>query len=222
LQHAPFADDRAKEISVSSVILDIIDDVNIAIGDKFKDKQHMLTEIDRQLKVATEEMHLIESVNHTIDEKAFVTRYKLFMDDVCRDIFKYKLDMKRMQALYAYVYVAATRKKETVFSTGLVFAGFGRDEYLPVLQQCIVDGMSDGLFRYWQNDYTKLSDETAPLSFMSPFAQSDIAFLFIEGIIGKYLDFLEILVTQVLNDKSESLVREYVHEKDEELVEEAR
>jgi hypothetical protein len=222
LQRSPFADRRAKDFSISSVIFDIIDDIRIGIGPEIKDKQHMLTAIDRQLKESTDTMQLIGTVDYAIDNATFIDRYKPFIDDVCKDMFRYTLDAKHIQALYAYVYLAIARKKETAFSTGLVFAGFGRDEYRPVLQKCIVDGMDDGIFRYWQEEYINLSDEDAPLSFIRPFAQSDIAFLFVEGIVDKYLYFLKTLVTEVLNDKSESLVRDYVRDKDEQRVEGAR
>jgi hypothetical protein len=222
LRKAEFANPIWKEISICSVILDIIDDFSRQM--KYASRRDMLTEFDRVLQKSNEVVDHIETIDGDFSEIDLMDRYKSFADDVCedKDLFKFKLDAKRIPQLTQFVCKMLVRKHESAYSTGIVFAGFGEREFLPVMQRCIVDGLDNGLFRYWQEDFVDLSADKAPLSFIRPFAQSDVAFLFVEGIVSKYLDFLSILITRVLDDKSSSLVKEYVPNDDERIVENER
>jgi hypothetical protein len=191
---------------------------------KYTNKQEMIGEIDRVLAEQNKHIDDIDVLDSILTEKTFLSRYKKFVKTIFggREMFKYKVDTKRISQIMELVYEIVVRKHETVYSTGVVFAGFGRDEFLPVLQRCIVDGADFGLFRYWQADFVNLSADDAPLSFIRPFAQSDVAFLFVEGIISKYLSFLDAVITAILDNKSSALIKEYVADNDEKIVEAER
>jgi hypothetical protein len=115
-----------------------------------------------------------------------------------------------------------TRRYESEYSTGIVFAGYGTNERLPALQECICDGFDDGLFRFWNEKTINLGDDDAPASILTPFGQADIAFLFVEGIAVQHVKFIETALSAVLKDKSDTLIKDYVSDSDEKIVETAR
>jgi hypothetical protein len=57
---------------------------------------------------------------------------------------------------------------------------------------------------------------------MRPFGQADIAFLFVEGIAVQHVDFIQTALSAVLKDKSDMLIKDYVADADEKVVEAAR
>jgi hypothetical protein len=67
-----------------------------------------------------------------------------------------------------------------------------------------------------------MSLDDASNAYVRPFGQSDIAFLFVEGIVEQYITFLRVALSGILNDKSTTIVKEYVRDDDERIVEVAR
>jgi hypothetical protein len=215
-------DEASKTQSIASVFLDIIEDLHDDIKSKYKNKLKMLAEIDRQIAASRTAIDPIETIEDFPDETVFSKKYKKIIKSLADDIFEYKLDSKTAKILVSFVFNVSSKRLESAFSTGVVFAGFGGTELLPVMISVIVDGMDDGVFRYWQDDSADLSGDNSPVAYIKPFGQKDIAFLFIEGVIAKYLQFLDTVVSTVLDEKSRSLVDDYVSDPDEKIVENER
>jgi ATP-dependent protease HslVU (ClpYQ) peptidase subunit len=125
-----------------------------------------------------------------------------------------------LSAMITACFEACRRALPSGAETGVVFAGFGEAELLPVVQELCIDGQLDEKVRAW-TVRTRNMNETDSGGMVIPFAQSDIAHLFIEGLLPDYLDFVARTMKGTLDRKSRELVKDYVPEA-EKLVEEAR
>lgn len=67
-----------------------------------------------------------------------------------------------------------------------------------------------------------MNEQNMKPSYIFSFAQSDIAAVFMEGIAPKYLDFIELSLQHILDEKSESLISDYIKNLDEKSVEMSR
>lgn len=107
------------------------------------------------------------------------------------------------------------------YETGVVFAGFGEQEIMPILEEWIVDGKYGDKSRAWKERRRDLNVKDTSPAYILPFGQSDIAFLFMEGLQINYLEFIESTLNGVLEEKSARLIKDYVPESDR-IVETAR
>lgn len=109
------------------------------------------------------------------------------------------------------------RQSESSFETGVVFAGYGEDEILPCIEHWVVDGKYGTQARAWIERQHDLNGNNAPSGLVIPFAQSDIAYLFMEGMQLDYLEFIEKTTSGILQKKSERLIDEYVAQQDRDV-----
>lgn len=101
------------------------------------------------------------------------------------------------------------------YETGLVFGGFGEDEFFPCLSKIIVDGKSAFGVRWWDlHKPIVMQTWKASSAYILPFGQGDIAHLFIEGIDEGYLRFMKATILGALGKKSQDVVESYVSEAD--------
>lgn len=105
------------------------------------------------------------------------------------------------------------------YETGLVFAGYGDSDIFPLVDHYTVDGRFKEQVRYWHESHGDLESDNAQCRVMT-FAQTDIARLFMEGITNFYLTFIEVAVRSILDEKSKELIKNYVADEDEQIVEE--
>ncbi len=113
------------------------------------------------------------------------------------------------------------RQYESSFETGVVFAGYGKNEIFPAVKGLIVDGKSASGVRVWTDSEQNLNKKDAPSAIIQPYGQSDIAYLFMEGLQLDYLDFIKKTIKGFLDEKSRRIVDEYVPPQ-EKLVEKER
>lgn len=123
--------------------------------------------------------------------------------------------------LVTLCYERTRRKFSSSYETGVVFAGYGSEEILPCLQEWIVDGRHGADARAWMVNSVNLGVKNSPPAYVIPFAQKDIAYLFMEGVQLDYLDFINTTLGKVLDEKSKRLIDQYVPH-DERVVELAR
>ena len=101
------------------------------------------------------------------------------------------------------------------YETGVVFGGFGSEELFPCLSSVVFDGKSACGVRWWNQPTEINMDQWKKSSaFIIPFAQGDIAHLFIEGIEEGYLAFLETTLRGALIEKSRNILKSYVPEQE--------
>lgn len=166
--------------------------------------------------------------NNEYDEKSlslqlFCDEYGDFIDEVINEYAETKITEEIRRLARKASFELFTRQWPSDLHTGIVFAGYGRQEFLPSLQSIAVDGNSIFGVRWWKlrNGTIKETDWQDASAFIVPYAQDDIAHLFIEGVEISYLEFLEKTVKAILNKKTDDIVSKYVKDKDEKIVESA-
>jgi hypothetical protein len=224
LRQANFSDEQTADISIAGVILDILTDFENDL--KYNSKSQMLSEIERQAKRSSEAVLTIDQIDPFLEKGVFHKKYKSNVKLLSRDVFKYRPDDRHLDILVDFVYSIISRKIESAYHSGVVFAGFGGKEYLPSLLHYIVDGKNDDIVRFWAEERINLASDESSSSYIRPFGQSDIAFLFVEGMIHQYNTFLATaireILREILKEKSRQLTADYIHDADERVVETAR
>ncbi|MBD1549297.1 hypothetical protein [Roseibium aggregatum] len=135
-----------------------------------------------------------------------------------------ELEMHVTKGMHSHMITLCFERARRAFKspteTGVVFAGYGDKELLPVVVQLCVDGELDEKVRAWQVQEENMNTgETS--SAILPFAQADIATLFVEGTLPQNIRFTEKTLLGALDKKTDDLVDDYVPDA-EKVVERAR
>lgn len=98
----------------------------------------------------------------------------------------------------------ATRKIFPVNCTGIVIAGYGKDENFPSIFSIEVDGIVRNVMKYEITyDISVMKDFSAAII---PFAQKDVIYSFIEGIAPENLEYLLGYLEKYLDDYSKIIL----------------
>ena len=100
--------------------------------------------------------------------------------------------------------------RESSLSSGVVFAGYGSAQLLPQIIELRFDGRFRGKARCWQIKDNDLNRDGASRALVIPFAQSDIAYLFVEGMLPNYLEVIEKSMEGFLNRATLDILSSYV------------
>jgi len=90
--------------------------------------------------------------------------------------------------------------------SGVVVAGFGKDEYFPSLQHFETDGIVDGKLVIQERGYEDISREPNERATIIPFAQGEMVARFMDGIDPEYLALLERSVVGLMTRFSDFLM----------------
>lgn len=148
----------------------------------------------------------------------------MFKSDVykfCSDVFMTHITKTSLASILALCYEIYRRAVVSGAETGLAFAGYGRQEIFPSLVSYIVDGKNGDTIRAWYEEGSShdVNEECASDGVIVPFGQSDIANLFLDGIAASHLRWIRGYAKLILREKSEKLLKLYVHDDDERVVE---
>ncbi|MGR3514313.1 MAG: hypothetical protein ACU0GG_16245 [Paracoccaceae bacterium] len=145
----------------------------------------------------------------------FDVAYGDLVDDVIDNNSEFSVSAHLRKELHKFAWDAVRKSIASGHQTGLVFAGFGRNETLPCVSSVYCDGQTDFGLRKWPSgnsvDMDRWKQSTA---FILPFAQDDIAHLFIEGIEEEYIGFLDTTISEALSKRSEDVIKKYVSSAD--------
>ncbi len=163
---------------------------------------------------------VMEDISKSVEDKP------ILFDDFARDQFRERhgaevkgfleeqLDVLITQpvlsAMITACYEVSRRALPSGAETGVILAGFGDDELLPVVQELCVDGTLDGKVRAWTKRVLDSNNADFSGGAVMPFAQSDIAHLFIEGLLPEFIEYTSRTLQGTLNRMSEELVNAYV------------
>jgi hypothetical protein len=149
----------------------------------------------------------------TIDRARFDATYADFIKTSVEELFKPRtFDQASLSKLTEYLFEWLSRERASDFSSGIVIAGYGAEELFPYIAHFEVDGRALDCTRIWLRNswnYNKGSDKTSGGRII-PFAQSDMLYLFMEGISIDYINFLRSSIGGILTKKSKSLIENYV------------
>lgn len=97
--------------------------------------------------------------------------------------------------------------------TGIVFAGFGDAEFLPVVESFWVDGIFGGILRHQRYEYLSGNMNESPLLRILPFAQSDSVYRFLQGVDPSYKKesdlYVDGLIAQIRTHVHSSIADKY-------------
>jgi hypothetical protein len=97
-------------------------------------------------------------------------------------------------------------KQPLAGQTGVVIAGFGRDDMFPSLVGYEIDGVLLNRPIFWQSHNVVLDQNQGAV--VVPFAQDDMIRLFVEGVTPAYEGFIESYFRQIITGLSEMVVSE--------------
>ena len=89
--------------------------------------------------------------------------------------------------------------------TGVVIAGFGSDEYMPHLQQLMVEGVVLDRPIYRVDEVMEITSDHEQGSFVHGFAQADVISLFMEGVAPDYQRFVQSYLGNIIDEFARAL-----------------
>ena len=150
------------------------------------------------------------------------------VDQAIPSIFENLPLTKALQTRLRRIALAPLSKSLRRAASGIVFAGFGDEDYMPRLIGYEIDGVIET--EVVMSDYIReadISHRPDEEAYVSGFAQSDVIHLFMEGVLPQYEDFVEGYLGKVIDRFEEVLsealpddlqaVRERLNEAREEL-----
>jgi len=121
------------------------------------------------------------------DIKNFIQKQKKSIDISQKQIFeKFPISQKAQEGLYVLSANVFCRFIEQIqFNvSGVVIAGFGKNDIYPSLKSYLVSGISDNRLNFRAEKLHKIDTNNSAL--IIPFAQSEMVFTFMEGVDPKY------------------------------------
>lgn len=207
------------DLNIYTIMLNLIDEGQEAIQStkgKTAKRQKFITEMKEIVDHVDDKPILFDD----FDRENFSQKHSKEIRGFLEEKLDILITKPVLSAMITACYEVSRRALPSGAETGVVFAGFGEEELLPVVQELCVDGTLDEKVRAW-TVRTRNMNETDSGGMVIPFAQSDIAHLFIEGLLPEYIEFVARTMQGTLDRKSKELVKDYVPEEDR-MVEEAR
>jgi ATP-dependent protease HslVU (ClpYQ) peptidase subunit len=209
-----------EQISVMVCFIEHLEMVHKRFPD-FKTKKEFREKLTAEIEKHVEKIKNLDEIPLGITLKEFRTEYHAMIVDLVKEEFKEHIPQTIMRKLVELLHMGFTRMLESDYSTGVVVAGFGSEEFFPALAAYKVDGKHKGRLRSWQdkgNSHDCNGEETSH-GVIIPFGQADIAILFLEGIISQHTRWIRRTLKRLLDDKADSVIEAYVADADEKIVE---
>jgi hypothetical protein len=158
-------------------------DVENAFMNFFEEAKKALKESDRICDLKPSDILL--------DEKAIPQLIEVSLD---RADVKIKLSKKKLELIKHVTFEVIC--KHMINFTGVVFAGFGEEEYFPSITSYKIDALYDGKLKYTLFKET----DNRGLATIIPFAQSEMVNRFIEGIDPAFMNFFGEYIEDIINE----------------------
>jgi hypothetical protein len=208
LESLKMKDNATSRNTIRAIFIDVINRCRAAVdARKVVDRRQQL--LDSTVD-ALQEICVMNTIFDDVDERSFLLRYSKDIDDLIKDIIDFSVTKKIKKEIARVCYECSVRQFPSDFTTGIVFAGYGQDELLPVLAALIVDGQYLNVPRVWPFKYIDLNDDEASSSYVFSFAQSDMAHMFMEGANADVIDWVSASLKVLLEQKSKQLINLYV------------
>ncbi len=139
LDSSAFTINDAARVSIISLIIGFIDEIKKQLEYKnLRDLQDVLRAAIRKRATEIESENL--SLSGVIPKDKFVKEFRGDISVVSKEAFGFRLTKEYFSELIDFLYLVISRNNESVFMTGVVFAGYGKDQLLPYISQYVVDG----------------------------------------------------------------------------------
>ena len=215
LRENHFEEEDPEDLNVLALFYEVLEDVKEEVGEhKSKlDYRKKLTDVIG-IRIKWIDAN-VERLDAYTEKKKFLADYSARATEFADETFDCLITSRLHKLINDLLYLAFCSAMESSLSTGVVLAGYGKDQYFPELIDYKVDGKHRGFVRVWMGRKEDLNEEGAPIASVVPFAQSDMFQLFMEGITRNHLSFMNHTLIRVLNDKSARLVEKFIANADE-------
>jgi hypothetical protein len=179
----------------------------------YKSKKEFRQKLCDQVSMAMQRLRNNRAIFlNTATLKDFRNTYEQLILDVAKDIFKEVITHRILKALSEFCFEVYRRGWASDYETGVVVAGFGKNEFFPAVVAYMVDGKHNKTLRAWRADNYchDINDPDQSEGVIIPFGQSDVAYLFLDGIVQRHLRWLNRSLRLLLDAKSRSLIDKFV------------
>lgn len=139
--------ETSEELSFCLIFTDSISRISKDI--EYKTKSEMISLAQAKIADALSEMDAIESFDNEIDFKSFSRMYSRVITEMCNESFRFRVDTKTKNMFVELCYTHIIKHISSEYFTGVVFAGFGKEELFPCITHLVVDGKANGFARVW-------------------------------------------------------------------------
>lgn len=142
--------------------------------------------------------------------KIFQKEYRVRIREFATEIFGRPVRKGLGDKLVEMIYDITRHEAPSSYFSGVVIAGYGKDQFFPAVVEYTVDGKDNLFTRSWLKREINTNSSAERKTGIVPFGQTDIFHLFMEGISPSYLMFLNKLMADVLDSKSGNLIQDFV------------
>lgn len=195
-------DEKSMQIADAHLIAMCVDEINNNI--EYDSVKEFRSEVCRESKELCDELNDRAFILN-ITKKAFSEKNREIIKRFSEEIFGQRAVKSVVDAVENYVFEFSRRAEcKTGYETGVVVFGYGDNEIYPSLQEIVVDGISCGEIRIWSRRSMDLNKNRKHKGAIIPFAQTDVASLFMEGISALHLSFFFNAFERILDIKDNS------------------
>ena len=205
-------------VGVSHLFIKEMEEINNTLT--YNNKTEFRQELKKWVEICKKQISGHRPIFSDIDRQYFSDSFYKYFDKYRRDIFESHIPKYILNELFEYVLDYFNSEGcNSGYESGVVFAGFGGSEYYPVVHEIIVDGKWEKNVRIWCGRSTDFNDGKRQLATVVPFAQRDMANVFMEGISSSYIAFFIELIEGILERKSRYIVKNFFSTAEERRVE---
>lgn len=213
-------DEYSEDIGVSFIILQQIESIKKCLDytTAMEFRQQVIEQANWRRKYLDTRKVAIPSWTKSAFEKEFGSKISNF----AKDILGKPITVAVRKALISFLHVFFVRERcLSGFETGIVFCGYGDSELFPVVIHTVVDGRIGKHLRAWVEDTSDFNIDRSKRGEITPFAQTDMAELFLEGVSAAHKKYISRVMEQILDKKTDEIIQNYVLDDDEKIVEKA-
>lgn len=203
-----------KFLNVNYIVMTVVEQImgSQSTAETKTDKKSSVNKMIEYFQRFCEDFEIWDTETNQEDFKA---KYGDLVRDVVSESSEFKVSKPITDNIIKCCFEVYRRNVPSDLESGIVFAGFGEAEYFPCLSAVTVDGLGPFGLRVWEHKTgVGMENWNESNAFIIPFAQKDIAHLFIEGIEEEYVGFLRDSMLAALRKKSQDIVKNYVPEQD--------
>ncbi|WP_061840082.1 hypothetical protein [Tetragenococcus halophilus] len=197
---------------IQAVFQNIEDDINFLIS-QGQDVDNsllikLLTKQIKSIKGQFSEQYIVE-----LDETEFLENYRDSFNRILRSISVYEDVSKGIsEELFNLIYYTIIRDNTFLSSTGIVFAGYGREEVFPCIESFKLYSFIMEEFKYSKDEKAQVGNGNGDLrSTIIPFAQDDVVHTVVQGLDPMLSEYLASKVEE-FDENSRSVYTEIIDE----------
>ncbi len=215
-----FSSSHFESISFGLIFADIIEKLRERVDYTDRaDLQRQIIDVVRDQERAFVDLAEIEGV---FSFEIFKRKFRTLIRELIVQEFEINIGRQPTEIVMNFMYDFIRHEAMSDYFTGIVIAGYGRKELFPSVYHHIFDGRYLGFTRSWQAAKCfDLNNKRSQDAAIIPFAQADMAQLFMEGIAPQHTSFLSRVFLQITRQRFHNLIDNLIADPDQRIVEKA-